>query len=98
MEEQNHKNHLQFSPLAMDWIASNASGSLGDFDSNQHNIMTAGIGACQWHCQPTPQNYVRFLAETGHPEIQEQMSYVVSAQFPTLGLPNPSQFVRTLHA
>nr|AKN09643.1 basic helix-loop-helix transcription factor [Salvia miltiorrhiza] len=92
MEEQDRNEYLQFSPLVMDWIASNASGSLSNFDSDQHYIKAAGSGPCQWmHCQPTPQNYVQFLSETGHTEIQKQLSYDVSAQFPTLGLPNPSQ-------
>ncbi|XP_047977774.1 transcription factor LRL1-like [Salvia hispanica] len=92
MEEQNHKTYLQFSPLALDWLASNASGSHSNLDSDQHYIMAEGTGSCQWmHSQPKPQNYVPFLSETGHAEIQKQKAYDVSAQCPTLRLPYPSQ-------
>lgn len=94
MEEQNHKNYLQFSPLPLDWLASNASGSHFNFESDQHYIMAEGSGSCQWmHSQPKPQNYVRFLSETVHAEIQKQMAYDVSAHCPTLQLPYPSQMV-----
>lgn len=102
MEEQNHINDLQLSPLGIDWTASKASGLLSNFDYGQCYIMAPGSGlglapasVHQWICcQPTPQNYVRFLAETGHPEIQKQMFYDISAQLPTLGLSNPSQLVK----
>ncbi|KAG6400776.1 hypothetical protein SASPL_137619 [Salvia splendens] len=93
MEEQNHKKYLPFRALALDWLASNASGSLSsNFDSDQYYIMAAGSGACQWmHSQPTPQNYIPFLSETGHTEIQKQMEYDVTAQCPAMRLQNPSQ-------
>lgn len=99
MEEQNHRGYLQDSPLENDWIASNASGLLSNFDSDQHSIMAPVSGVHlgpvpvhQWmHYHPTSENYVQLFAETGCPEIQKQMSYDVSAQLPTLRLPNPYQ-------
>lgn len=99
-EEQNRKNGLQFSPLAINWIANNSSGLLGNLDSNLRYIMTPGSNGIHlepvpippWmHCQPTPQNYVEFLAERGYPEIQK--SYNISTQVPSLGLADPSQLV-----
>lgn len=99
MGEQNYRNGLQFSPLGIDWIACNASGLLSNFDYDQRYIMAPGNGVGlapasvhQWiRCQPTPENYIQFLAETAYPEIQKQMFYDISAQLPTLGLSNPSQ-------
>ncbi|KAH6772746.1 hypothetical protein C2S51_011150 [Perilla frutescens var. frutescens] len=99
MEEQNHRSYLQGLPLENDWIANNASGLPTNFDSDQPCIMAQGSGVHlgpvpvhQWmHYQPTPENYVQFLDETVYPEMQKQMSYNISAQLPTLGLPNPYQ-------
>lgn len=102
MEEQNYKKYLQFLPLAVDWPASNASSSLSNFVPNHHCTMAEGSGVCvapvsvpQWmHCQPASQNYVQFLAETGHPEIEKQTSCDVSARLSTFGVPSPSQLVK----
>lgn len=101
MEEHNHQNYLQFLPPPVDRLANNASGSLSNFESNQHFPMAVGSGASlaplsvhQWiHCQSTSQKYVRFLAETGLPEIPKQTSYDVSECFPAFGVPSPSQLV-----
>lgn len=102
MEEDNHQKYLQFLPPPVDRLASNASGSLSNFDSNRHFLMAEGNGGCpapvsvhQWiHCQSTSQKYVQFLAETGHPEVQKQTaSYDVSERLPAFGVPSPSQLV-----
>ncbi|KAL8548389.1 hypothetical protein ACS0TY_007636 [Phlomoides rotata] len=96
MGEHNIKNGLQFPPLAIDWIANDASGLLGNLYSNQDYIVSPPSNGIHleplpippWmHYQPMPQNYVEFLAERGYP----QMSFDISAQVPNLGLANPSQ-------
>ncbi|KAL0371333.1 UNVERIFIED_CONTAM: hypothetical protein Sangu_0451400 [Sesamum angustifolium] len=100
MEGQNCVHDLQFLPMAINWIATNASGLLGDHDASQHYIMNPGsnwihpesVPVPEWmHCPQTPQNYVDFLAEKGYTEMQKQMSYNISSQLPSSRLADPSQ-------
>ncbi|KAK4407117.1 Transcription factor UNE12 [Sesamum angolense] len=42
MEGLNCVHDLQFLPMAINWIATNASGLLGDHDASQHYIMNPG--------------------------------------------------------
>lgn len=102
MGEHNIKNGLQFPPLAIDWIANDASGLLGNLYSYQDYIVSPPSNGIHlepltlppWmHYQPMPQNYVEFLCERGYPKIQKQMSFDISAQVPNLGQANPSQLV-----
>ncbi|XP_020550206.1 transcription factor bHLH66-like isoform X3 [Sesamum indicum] len=99
MEGQNCVHDLQFLPMGINWIATNASGLLGDYDASQHYIMNPGsnwihpepVPVPEWmHCPQTPQNYVDFLAERGYTEIQKQMSYDISSQVPSSRLADPS--------
>ncbi|KAL0459554.1 UNVERIFIED_CONTAM: Transcription factor UNE12 [Sesamum latifolium] len=100
MEGQNCLHDLQFLPMAINWIATNASGLLGDHDASQHYIMNPGsnwihpepvpVPECM-HCPQTPQSYVDFLAESGYTEIQKQKPYDISSQVPSSKLADPSQ-------
>ncbi|KAL0435764.1 UNVERIFIED_CONTAM: Transcription factor UNE12 [Sesamum radiatum] len=100
MEGQNCVHDLQFLPMAIDWIATNASGLLGHHDASQHYIMNPGsnwihpepVPLPDWmHCPQTPQSYVDFLAERGYTEIQKQKPYDISSQVPSSKLADPSQ-------
>ncbi|KAL6500450.1 hypothetical protein OROHE_025816 [Orobanche hederae] len=102
MGEQNRENSLQFSPLAINWIANDAAYGLHGERYANHCFVTPGsykthqepVLVPQWmHYQQTPQNYVDFLAERGYLEMQKQMSYDISSQVPSLGLSDPSQLV-----
>ncbi|KAK6164710.1 hypothetical protein DH2020_001574 [Rehmannia glutinosa] len=95
MEEQNRENILQFSPLAINWMAKNACDGYTYqqyMSPGSNGIHQEAVPVPQWmHYQQTPQNYVEFLAERGYPEVQKQMSYDISAQMPSMGIADPSQ-------
>ncbi|XP_073063429.1 uncharacterized protein [Primulina eburnea] len=79
----------------------NNSRLIVEDEANQHYVVTQGRsnGIFQVpvpipqliRCQQTPQSYVKFLAESGYPEIQNIFPHKMSAPISSLGLENHSQ-------
>ncbi|XP_073157224.1 bHLH transcription factor RHL1-like [Henckelia pumila] len=96
IEELNHQSALEFLPV--DWMANNSSLVIVEDDVNQHYVATQGTDgifqvpvSMPQLIRQTPQNYVKFLAESGYPEIQNVFSPMISAPIPSLALENHSQ-------
>lgn len=96
IEELNPESAMKFVPT--DWMANNSSRLVVEDDVNQHYVATQrsdGIFPVPvlipQLIRQTPQNYVKFLAESGCPEIPNLFSPKISASIPSLGLENHSQ-------
>lgn len=84
--------------VPIDWMANNSSRLVVEDDANQHYVATQGSNgifqvpvSIPQLIRQTPQNYVKFLAESGCPEIPNIFSPKISAPIPSLGLENHSQ-------